>query len=192
MIGVILRVNDNKYTLNKEIKKVISDYGYICIGIYPETLEEFKKITNLCDGFILQGGSDYRNIEIDFVKYLYENNIPTLGICLGMQMMGVINGNLDRLINLNHQSNEKYVHEVKINTNSKLYSILKTDKIMVNSRHVDHIKNTNLDVAAKSNDNIIEAIEDKNKKFFIGVQWHPESLMDEKSKNLFSSFFNNI
>ena len=36
---------------------------------------------------------------------------------------------------------------------------------------------------------LIEAIEDDTKNFFIGVQWHPETLMDENSILLFNSFF---
>ena len=79
MIGVLLRDND-KYTLNKEIKSVIDHYHKICIGVYPNSLEEFIEITKLCDGFILQGGNDYTDLEIEFVRYLYEKNIPTLGI----------------------------------------------------------------------------------------------------------------
>ena len=191
MLGVLLRNND-KYTLNKEIKKVGDSYNKICIGIYPNNLEEFIKIANLCDGFILQGGSDYTDLEIEFVKYLYEKDIPTLGICLGMQMMSAIDGTLEKLNNFNHKSNNLYVHEVFINHDSKLYSILNKDKIFVNSRHIEHITNTFLSVSARSSDNVIEAVEDKNKRFFIGVQWHPESIMDDNSIKLFDSFFDNL
>lgn len=191
MIGVLLRNNDN-YTLNKEIKKVIDNYNKICICFYPNSLEDFISLINICDGFILQGGSDYTDLEIEFVRYLYEKNIPTLGICLGMQMMSVIKGTLEKLNSFSHKSNDLYVHEVIINKDSKLYSILNKDKIMVNSRHIEHITDTFLSVCARSCDNIIEAVEDKNKKFFIGVQWHPESIMDDNSIKLFDCFFNNI
>ena len=78
MIGVLLRDND-KYTLNKEIKSVIDHYHKICIGVYPNSLEEFIEITKLCDGFILQGGNDYTDLEIEFVRYLYEKNIQRIG-----------------------------------------------------------------------------------------------------------------
>lgn len=48
---------------------------------------------------------------------------------------------------------------------------------------------TNLSQVAYSEDGIIEAIEDKTKKFFIGVQWHPETLINDKSSNkLFDEF----
>ena len=190
MIGVILRENDNKYSLNKEIKKVIDDYNKICIAVYPKTLKDFKKIVDICDGFILQGGLDYKEIEIEMIKYLYEKDIPTLGICLGMQMMGVMNGTIELIGNNSHQSKEKYVHEIIIDENSKLYSILKQKKIWVNSRHIERITSTSLDIVAYALDGTIEAVEDQNKKFFIGVQWHPESIMDENSIKIFDCFFN--
>lgn len=188
MIGVLLRRNDD-YTLNKEIYDVITKYNQILIAVYPKTLDEFIKVVNICDGFILQGGNSYEDNEIEYVKYLYENNIPTLGICLGMQMMGLMDGSLNNIGNLSHKSKELYVHEIKIDKNSKLYNTLNKEKIIVNSRHVDSIESTKLNVVAKSNDNIIEAIEDSNKNFFIGVQWHPETIMDNNSINLFNNFF---
>ena len=195
-IGIIGRKNDNKITFNQEIINVIYKYNCIPIGIIVDfdndpniEFNKIKNIIDLCNGFILQGGSDYYDIDILITKYLYENNIPTLGICLGMQTMAMtFNGTMSEINN--HNSKNEYVHAIKINENSKLYNIIKKDKIFVNSRHNSYIVNTALDVSATNN--IIEAIEDKNKKFFIGVQWHPESIMDENSILLFNSFFLSI
>ena len=52
------------------------------------------------------------------------------------------------------------------------------------------IKYTNLNISGISNDGYIEALEAKNKKFFIGVQWHPESMThyDKNQNNLFKYF----
>lgn len=195
-IGIIGRKNEDKITFNQEIINVIYKYNCIPIGIIVNfnnnSDEEFNKIKNLldiCNGFILQGGSDYYDIDILITKYLYDKNIPTLGICLGMQTMGMtFNGVMDDIDN--HKSLDKYVHYIEINNNSKLHQIIKKNKILVNSRHKSYILKTDLNVAATNK--IIEAIEDKNKKFFIGVQWHPESLMDENSILLLNYFFNSI
>ena len=195
-IGIIGRKNDDKITFNQEIIDVVKKYNFIPLGIIVDfknnSDREFKKIKpliDLCSGFILQGGSDYYDIDILITRYLYQNNIPTLGICLGMQTMAMaFNGVMDDIIG--HKSNNLYVHEVDIDKNSKLYNILKKDKIMVNSRHQSYIVQTDLHVSGKAN--IIEAIEDTNKNFFIGVQWHPETLMDENSILLFNNFFSKV
>ena len=196
-IGIIGRKNDDKITFNQEIINVIYKYNHIPLGLIvnfdnnPKL--EFNKIKNLidiCDGFILQGGSDYYEIDLLIIKYLYDKNIPTLGICLGMQAMAMaFDGSMADIDN--HKSLDKYVHYVKIINNSKLHKIINKNKILVNSRHKSYIKNTNLKTVALSN-NIIEAIEDESKNFFIGVQWHPESLMDNNSILLFNSFFRSL
>ena len=196
-IGIIGRKNDDKITFNQEIINVIYKYNHIPLGLIvnfdnnPKL--EFNKIKNLidiCDGFILQGGSDYYEIDLLIIKYLYDRNIPTLGICLGMQAMAMaFDGSMADIDN--HKSLDKYVHYVKIINNSKLHKIINKNKILVNSRHKSYIKNTNLKTVALSN-NIIEAIEDESKNFFIGVQWHPESLMDNNSILLFNSFFRSL
>ena len=50
-----------------------------------------------------------------------------------------------------------------------------------------------MDYVAYSEDGIIEALEDKTKKFFIGVQWHPESLLSDKySIRLFDAFVESL
>ena len=195
-IGIIGRKNDDKITFNKEIIDVINKYNFIPLGIIVDfkndSNNEFKKIKpliDLCSGIILQGGSDYYDIDIIITKYLHKNNIPTLGICLGMQTMAMaFNGIMSDIID--HKSNNLYVHEININKNSKLYKIIKKNKITVNSRHQSYIVSTDLSISSKAN--IIESIEDSNKNFFIGVQWHPETLMDKNSILLFNSFFSSL
>lgn len=195
-IGIIGRKNDDKITFNKEIIDVIKKYDFIPLGIIIDFENngdnEFiktKPLIDLCSGIILQGGSDYYDIDIIITKYLHKNNIPTLGICLGMQTMAMaFNGNMGDINN--HKSDKLYVHSVDINKDSKLYDILKKDKIIVNSRHKSYIINTDLKISGQAN--IIEAIEDNAKDFFIGVQWHPETLMDENSILLFNNFFSSI
>lgn len=177
-IGILLRKqlidNNIKYTLNEEIVKMLEKKGCIPIGI--KNIESVK----LCDGIILQGGTDFDDEDIKFVKYLYDNNVPTLGICLGMQMMAYMkNGQMEYTGDNTHLSNLVYAHNININNKSKLYEILGTDRILVNSRHIEKIVSTNLFISSYSDDNIIESIEDSNKLFFIGVQWHPESIIDK-------------
>jgi len=192
-IGIIIRNfhENNKYFVGtrEDLFKVFYKYDVNIIGI--SICNDFKKIKNIvdiCDGIILSGGDNFTDNDFLLVEYLYQKNIPTLGICLGMQTMGRFFSDIEEMDIPNHSSNNKYVHYINVDKNSLLYKILKNDKLLVNSRHKSAIVDTLLLVSAKSDDGVIEAVEDITKKFFVGVEWHPESLDNENSKNLFDYF----
>ncbi len=101
------------------------------------------------------------------------------------------NGIIDKIGTLKHKSENEYLHEIIIEKESLLYKIIKKEKIMVNSRHIKCTKDAvDLKIVAYSLDNIPEAIEDKNKRFYLGVQFHPESLYkkDKNMNNIFKYF----
>lgn len=192
MIGIIMNDSfseeghDISY-IYKDIVASVTKYGAIPIPIVLDNYDLALKLIDMCDGIILQGGDNYTDKHLRIVNYLYDCNVPTLGICLGMQMMGCLfNGKLSKIEG--HKTNLNYAHEVSVSKKSLLYKIVKKDKIMVNSRHKEYLCCTDLDVAAKSN--VIEAIESKNRVFFLGVQWHPESMIeyDIVSNDIFSYF----
>jgi len=192
IIGIVTRKsisveNHSTNIVYEDIVDAIASNGGIAIGIILN--DNYKELINLCDGIVFQGGDDFEKYDIDALKYIYDIDKPVLGICLGMQLMGVLFNGF--MINIeNHKKQLQYAHEVKIKRNSMVYNIFKGDIIKVNSRHKSIIKNTNLDIVGISNDGYIEAIEDINKKFFVGVQWHPESMIsyDRKQNNLFKFF----
>lgn len=188
VIGIINREeilpsgNKIKYQYQKIIEKITESNG-IPIGIEP-TMDIIKRV----NGIILQGGDIFNEKELDIVRYAYENNIPFLGICLGMQIMGIATCGHEIKIKNHMKPKMDKAHEVYIKKDTKIYKILKKNKITVNSRHNYQIKNTTLSISGYSNDNIIEIIEDKNKNFFIGIQWHPESLNNIDTKKIFNYF----
>ena len=195
IIGIITRKSiseegNNINVVYSDIVKVLINNNSIGVGL---TLSNnYKELINLCDGIIFQGGDNPEEYDLDALKYAYEINKPVLGICLGMQLMGLLfDGVLTDI--KNHKKKLQYAHSVRVNENSKLYNILKTSYIKVNSRHKSVIKNTKLKVVGLSNDGYIEALEATNKKFFIGVQWHPENMVnyDSKHEKIFKSFIEN-
>lgn len=186
-IGVVCRIdkteNNDVYVFNKKL----CDYLILeNVRIIPLINYDIS-LLKLCDGFILPGG-DYETIDFLIIKYAYEFDLSLLGICMGMQSLGkYFNGNLELVDN--HYSKSDY-HFVNIDSSSKIFKILNRSKIKVNSRHKYKLSNTDLKIFAYSQDNVIEAIEVPNKKYIIGVQWHPESMIsyDIVSKQLLDSF----
>lgn len=194
-IGIIIRnfeENNKKFIGSREdLFNKLYKYDVNVIGI--PISNEFKKIKNiidLCDGVILSGGDNFTKNDFLLIDYLYKENIPTLGICLGMQSMARFFSEMEEVNIKNHFSNDYYVHLINIDKNSLLYKIIGNERILVNSRHKSAIIDTRLDIVARSDDGIIEAVEDVTKNFFLGLEWHPESINDLNSKKIFDYFIN--
>lgn len=169
--------------------KSFYNYDINLIGIpISNNFETTKEIINICDGIILSGGDKFLEQDFLLIDYLYTKNIPTLGICLGMQLMTRYLTQKEEININNHLSNNNYVHYINIYKNSLLYKIIGNERILVNSRHKSGFIIDDFYVSAKSDDDVVEAIEDESKKFFVGIEWHPESINDNNSKNIFDYF----
>ncbi len=138
------------------------------------------------------------------LSILNDSNISILGICRGMQLLNVVTGGSlyqslekENPISFNHWMKDIYPryhpsHEVTIEKSSKLFSIFNKDKIFVNSFHHQGIKTLGkgFQPVMTADDGTIEAIEFPGKRFIIGVQWHPEMMIDTYPEylNLFRTF----
>ena len=135
--------------------------------------------------------SDERaGLELGLAKLAYKNDVPTLGICGGMQSITVaLGGTLFQDINsqlttsIPHQpswSATRVAHAIHIEPRSLLHRIVGKEKIGVNSSHHQSVKDIppSLTTTAVSPDGVIEAVEAPDKQFLVGVQWHPEFLHD--------------
>ncbi len=168
--------NDNFPSLTVEEEKMIHD-----------------TIKNL-DGILFPGGTKFTPYDRYLLECAIQMNIPILGICLGMQMMGCYKGDViieENETNHFQEDDNELTHEVVISKDSRLYRILQEDKIKVNSFHKRHIVDSNqYTVVAVSTDGIIEAIEYPSKNFNLGIQWHPEISyeFDDNSKKIIDSF----
>jgi putative glutamine amidotransferase len=102
--------------------------------------------------------------------------LPILGICLGMQVLNVARGGT--LVQHLPAHRRRRRHPVTIEPGTKLRRILGTDACPVASSHHQAVARVGrgLRVSARSDDGLIEGIEDPRARFFVGVQWHPERM----------------
>ncbi len=152
------------------------------------------KILKNIDGILLTGGDKVGRLDYFLIKYAIDNNLKLLGICQGMQSMALY-GSEDSLVeigNLSHNKYKNYCHNVKL-SDSKLKEILNKEVVEVNSYHKQKVLNSYyFKVVGMSDDGIIEAVESNNNIFQIGLQWHPEKMIDydNNSKLIFDYFIN--
>ncbi len=144
-----------------------------------------------------------QGFDIAMLTLAETRNLPTLGVCLGCQWMNVQRGgslhqflpDLSRTPSVRHAADKANTsdrnawHEVHIHDGTRLADILGVRTLRVNSRHrqgIDRI-GRGLVPTAFAPDGLIEAIEDPALPWWIGVQWHGESLGGEHDK-LFTAF----
>lgn len=182
------------YELNKLIK-------LNWVNSQKITVDNLVKELSNTDGVIIPGGYSNKvpQMELVALKYLRENNIPTLGICLGHELMII----------------EYFQNVLKIDASSEEFSedtskkniFLKHDKPFIGSYKIDLIKNSLLNSIYKKETinerfrfeyafnrqylpkfnnqsmvinaidgelNIPYSVSDSACDFYLGVQFHPE------------------
>jgi putative glutamine amidotransferase len=110
--------------------------------------------------------------------------IPVLGICRGAQLLNVCRGGT-----LYQELAEYYVEfpqpqtvlptkDVEVLPGSRLAAVLGRERCRVNSLHRQAVRTTgrSLAVVGREPNGVVQAIEDPDRPYLIGVQWHPEYL----------------
>ena len=188
--------------------------------LIPPQPENAAELVDALDGLLLAGGEDcdpavygesaHPSVEpmdprrqendLSLARAARDRGIPTLGICLGLQVMNVAAGgtliqDLDSEVNteIEHVSEpeDRARHDVILEENTKTAAILGRREMNVNSSHHQAIKNpgAGLRVTAHAPDGVIEGLEDPQHPFYVGVQWHPEDMSGEASAaTLFGAF----
>lgn len=158
-----------------------------------------------CDAIILTGGNDIdvRQYGIGLHKdatvmhparQAFEStlmnaidtrkSLPVLGICLGMQWMGVhragaraLNQHLPDSLSTaaEHTADNKHLVRPERDWNHSVLKELTCAEQRVASYHHQAIADPGpMRVISTSPDGVIEAIDDPTRPFYVGVQWHPE------------------
>lgn len=133
-------------------------------------------------------------LEVALARRALETGLPLLAICRGLQVMNVaLGGDLyqdlgrqvpaARLHFQNAPRNYPF-HRVDLDPGTVTAAILATNTLRVNSFHHQAVRTPapGLVVAARAGDGIIEGLEHPGHRFFLGVQWHPETMALERSE----------
>lgn len=173
-------------------KPIIQEYVSLCDGFL---FCGGGDITPLLFGEEPSAGLGSTDITLDLfqirlMKVILESQKPVLAICRGMQILNVACGgtiyqdlnNVDFEV-INHMqtslSRKDISHRVFFTPKTKMHRFF-GDFAFTNSFHhqaVHHLGH-NLIASGSTGDDIIEAIEMPSHPFAIGVQWHPESMLD--------------
>jgi putative glutamine amidotransferase len=210
-------LSHQKYTLNQAyVKGVLAAGGIPVLIPYIMDQKLLTKLLATLNGMILSGGGDPDPItfnqepmqgcgeinpardefELMLIKHCFSRQIPILGICRGCQIIniaagGSIHQDIMPITKLEHRQQAPRwhpTHLVKLEHNSRLKKIFVKETMRVNSFHhqaIDQVAPGFIS-SAKADDNIIEAIEMTN-GYAIGVQWHPEELLQIHGIEIFCS-----
>jgi putative glutamine amidotransferase len=172
--------------------------------------DRLRAIYERLDGIVFPGGADVAPEEYDeapidnlnvieaprdrteltLARWAFDDDLPTLGICRGQQLLNVaLGGSLFQ--DLLHQgvtpvehsdadgrSRTALMHRVRLDPDSRLAQLIDETSIDVNSLHHQAVKSVapRLRITGTSDDGVIESIESPERRFLIAVQWHPEEI----------------
>ena len=171
------------------IARRIRENNTYCEVLHPKSLnkkETFDKVI----GVVLSGGpnSVTNNSNYDLPNLLFENNIPVLGICFGMQLIckkfnGVIKESTSR---------EYGKAALEITKDVKIFEGV-NKSIEAWMSHGDSVTKApeNFSIIASTNQEGLSAIKSDNKEIY-GIQFHPEVTHTLDEGKIIHNFVNGI
>lgn len=219
IIGITPSQNDGVIKMKTTYSRAILDAGAIPVMLpYTSDERQLLEYSYMLDGLLFSGGDDVdpkhynEEIKFDSVKVFpdrdefelslfrafYATGKPILGICRGIQLINVaLGGSLYQHIEGHRQSEGRDVFErtARLTPESRLQNICGgASTVKTNSFHHQALKDvpSHVRISALADDMTVEAIEDTEHPFLVGVQWHPELFYknDENARKLFEAFIN--
>ncbi len=178
--------------------------------LVPPDADGVEETLDALDGLLFSGGNDLDPAsygakahaetsgtkperdrgELALLEGALARDMPMLAVCRGFQVLNVARGgdlvqHLPDAVGHEQHRAVKGVfseHGVKIDDASRLGSVLGDDHAPVKSHHHQGVGRVGegLRETAWADDGTIEALEDPEKRFTVGVLWHPEAGEDMK------------
>jgi putative glutamine amidotransferase len=172
--------------------------------LVPPSENGVEETLQALDGLMFSGGSDLDpglydqepheetfgiheardRAELALLEGALERDMPVLAICRGSQVLNVARGGdlVQHLPEVVGDEKHKHTpgafadHDVTLEEGTRLGSLL-GDRAPVKSQHHQGIGRigAGLRVAAHAEDGTVEAVEDPDRRFAVGVLWHPEA-----------------
>ncbi len=175
------------------------------------------------DGILFSGGSDIQpvhygeephpllgkidhqldELELTMARWALQANMPTLGVCRGMQLVNIaLGGTLYQDVDaqasptIQHSKRDlprhTLIHSILIEEGSKMEEVFGTREIRVNSLHHQAVNKPGrgVRISGRAEDGIAELLEVPEKHFVAAAQGHPEEIymLETVWANLFSAF----
>lgn len=189
---------DYRYCLHQCYAGLLDGSGLQPFAVLPVVNTSPEDMLDGFDLLVLTGGGDphpslfrsqdrgSRNPEIDrpvwdmrLYRAALSRGIPVLGICLGMQLIGIAHGSsLIQHVQTpelhDGSTGNRLFHRVTVEPGSILFRYI-GNRPRVSSWHHQALESApaGFSVSARSDDGLIEAVESEDHRV-IGVQWHPE------------------
>lgn len=189
VVGISVNLENGQYRSRTEYSKAIWEAGGIPVNLTCHS-ESISHYLELCDAFVTTGGDDpdttvfgcpphpkatlidpvRQDFELTLLESLNATNHPLLAICLGMQLFSLVHGG----------TLEQHLPDVLESAGDhwggRCHSI---SGIMgegsVHSHHKQAMSSAGaLEIIARSQDGLIEAVREPGRPSRVGVQWHPE------------------
>jgi gamma-glutamyl-gamma-aminobutyrate hydrolase PuuD len=177
--------------------------------LVPPSQDAVEETLDALDGLVFSGGSDLDpdlygqephaqtndvvterdRAELALMQAALERDVPVLAICRGSQVMNIARGGdlVQHLPDVVGHERHKVTpgvfaeHEIELDGGTRVGELL-GERALVKSHHHQGIGRVGdgLRVAARDDDGTIEALEDPDRRFALGVLWHPEAGEDQR------------
>ena len=164
-------------------------------------------VLRILDGLVLSGGADLDPslygatlepqtvtrpdrdaAEMSLLGHALAMDLPILGVCRGLQLLAVAaGGKLDQHLpdTLGHEKHRPAPgvygeHNARFVPGSRIAGLMGDDVAVHCFHHQGVADPGTLQVTGRAEDGVIEAVEDPEHRFVLGVQWHPEVVRDRR------------
>jgi putative glutamine amidotransferase len=139
---------------------------------------------------------DRQGFELALMAEVERRRTPALAICLGCQLMNVYRGGSlhqflpDAGVSQEHrraaEGEPVRRHGIRIEPDSALGRVVGKAEVSANTYHKQAVNRVGrgLTVTARSDDGVVEGLEDPTLPLFAAVQWHPERLALSEAEHL--------